>query len=77
MFRRQCYCELPLPKDIDRIDHIAEVTASSLFEAVALGLQVIRKNGWAGEIPGGITTANVCAMEPTVQHKVQIQKLKK
>ena len=33
-------------QDLDGISHTAEVTASSLFEAVAQGLAALRKNEW-------------------------------
>jgi len=62
---------------IDGIEHAAQVSASTLYEAVALGIRAIEKDGWSGEIPGGITTATVCAQEPSVQHKNQIQSMKR
>jgi len=33
-------------QDLDGTSHTAEVTASSLFEAVAQGLSALRKNEW-------------------------------
>ena len=63
--------------DVDGIDHTAHVDASSLFEAVALGLQQIRHSAWAGEIPEGLTIVTVCTEEPAVEHRVQIGAFKK
>jgi hypothetical protein len=69
-------CQVSI-QDIEGIEHVVEVTASTLYEAIALGILAIEKNKWAGEIPGGTMTVTVCAQEPTVQHKVQIQKFKR
>ena len=38
--------------DLEGGKHSVEVTASTLYEAVALGLAEIRGQDWAGEIPG-------------------------
>ena len=41
--------------DMEGIEHTAQVSANSLYEAVALGLRAIKKSSWAGEIPEGLT----------------------
>jgi hypothetical protein len=41
--------------DLDGIEHTDHVSAGSLYEAVALGLQAIRRSAWAGQIPEGLT----------------------
>ena len=64
-------------RDVDGIEHVAQVTASTLYEAVALGIRALEKDGWSGEIPGGIATATVCVQEPSVEHVIQIQKMKR
>jgi hypothetical protein len=50
-----------------------EVTADSLYEAVAQGLRVFRENDWIDEIGGGQTTISVVVTQPGVEHKVRVQ----
>ena len=45
--------------DLNGIEHIAEVTADSLYEAVAQGLRVFRENDWVNEVGGGNTTISL------------------
>jgi hypothetical protein len=53
--------------------HSVEVTASTLYEAVALGLAEIRGQDWAGEIPEGLNTVDVSVSAVPVTHSVKIQ----
>jgi hypothetical protein len=39
--------------DLEGVAHTVEVTASSLFEAIALGLVALRGNQWVVGIPDG------------------------
>jgi hypothetical protein len=50
-----------------------EVSADSLYEAVAQDLRVFRENDWIHEIGRGQTTISVAVSHPEVQHKVRIQ----
>jgi hypothetical protein len=50
-----------------------EVSADSLYEAVAQDLRVFRENDWVHEIGRGQTTISVAVSHPEVQHKVRIQ----
>lgn len=59
--------------DTDGIEHSAHVSASSLFEAVALGLRAIRGSIWVGEIPEGVTRVSVSVLEVPVHHTVQMK----
>jgi hypothetical protein len=45
---------------MEGVKHSVEVTASTLYEAVALGLVEIRGQGWTAEIPGGFLSLPVC-----------------
>ena len=47
--------------DLDGVKHSVEVTASTLYEAVALGLAAIREQDWKGEIAEGLNTVDVSA----------------
>lgn len=62
---------------MDGIEHTAQVSASTLYEAIALGLRAIKKSSWAGEIPEGLTTVTVHILEDPIEHAVQMQVFKK
>ena len=60
-------------QDLDGTSHTAEVTASSLYEAVAQGLAALRKNEWVEGIEEerfGIVKVSVA--EVRVEHQVKI-----
>jgi len=59
--------------DLKGVEHVIEVTADSLYEAVAQGLRVFRENDWIDEMGRGQTTISVAVSHPEVQHKVRIQ----
>jgi hypothetical protein len=58
--------------DMDGNEHTVEVSASTLYEAVALGLSSIRSSDWTGEIPEGLNAVRVLVRDVPVEHKVQI-----
>jgi len=60
--------------DINGISHTVEVTASSLYEAVALGLRTVRNSPWADEIPQNLNDVMVCVAEVRVEHRVSLRK---
>jgi hypothetical protein len=55
-------------RDIEGIEHSVEVSADSLYEAVARGLAALRDAEWAGEIGHGQTTVTVVVKQPEVEH---------
>ena len=57
--------------DLDGIEHTAEVTASSLYEAVAIGLRVIRDSEWAGQLPQSLGKITVSSAPVHVEHTVK------
>ena len=59
-------------QDLDGTSHTAEVTASSLFEAVAQGLSALRKNEWVGGIEERFGIVRVSVAEVRVEHQVKI-----
>jgi hypothetical protein len=59
--------------DMEGLTHSVEVTAESLYEAVATGLRALRDNEWAGEIPEGLDEVIVTVASPRVEHKVQMR----
>jgi hypothetical protein len=53
--------------------HSIDVTAETLYEAVAQALAAYRAEPWVGEIGRGLTTAAVTVRHPEVKHIVKIQ----
>ena len=62
-------------QDLDGTSHAAEVTASSLFEAVAQGLAALRKNEWVEGIEERFGIVKVSVAEVRVEHQVRIANL--
>jgi len=60
-------------RDIDGAEHTVEVSAESLYEAIARGLAAFRSAGWAGKIGHGQTTITVLIKQPEVEHKVRMR----
>jgi hypothetical protein len=50
-----------------------EVTAGSLYEAVAAALASLRQDDWVGEIGTGLTTVRVEVLHPPVTHEVKMK----
>ena len=63
--------------DLEGVRHTADVTASTLYEAVALGLMAIREQEWAGEIAEGLNTVDVTVTNVPVTHSVMMQDFSK
>lgn len=59
-------------RDTEGIEHTAEVTAASLYEAVALGLKAIRQCAWVENI-GQNFTIRVLARDTPVEHSVEFR----
>jgi hypothetical protein len=60
-------------RDIEGVEHAVEVTADTLYEAVARGLSAFRDADWAGEIGHGQTTITVVVKQPEIEHKVRMR----
>lgn len=75
--RRICYppavsvrsCRVTI-RDLEGIEHSAEVSAQTLYEAVALGLRAIRQCSWVEDI-GQNFTIRVLARDTPVEHTVE------
>jgi hypothetical protein len=59
--------------DREGIAHTVEVTASSLFEAVAMGLKTIQAHQWVTEIPDGFVPVKVKVVDIPVEHEVKLK----
>jgi hypothetical protein len=58
--------------DAKGAEHSVEVTARSLYEAVARGLHILRQNDWVDGIYQN-STITIAVKEPAVEHKVRIR----
>ena len=56
-----------IAKDLQGIEHSVQVTAETLYEAVALALRALRQNSWVDEIAGGFNVFQVAVKEPEVE----------
>jgi hypothetical protein len=63
--------------DLQGCEHTVEVTANSLYEAVAQGLRVFRENDWIGDMGRGQTTVLVVVRHPVVEHRVRVQEFER
>lgn len=56
------------------IRHSVEVAAESLFEAAALGIARLKRDGWTGTL-GPATRLDVEVREPSVLHSVTVRQV--
>src|ERR1700731_4640731 len=78
--RRMCYfaampvrsCRVTI-QDMDEISHTVEVTAATLYEAVAQGLAAIRGNEWVAGIAEGFNVVKVSVADVRVEHEVKLR----
>jgi hypothetical protein len=59
--------------DLNQTAHSLDVTAETLYEAVAQALAVLPDHHWVDEIGKGLTTVSVTIRHPEVTHTVKIQ----
>ena len=59
--------------DLNDTAHSLDVTAETLYEAVAQALATVRGQDWVAEIGRGLTTVSVKVRNPEVTHIVKIQ----
>lgn len=60
-------------RDMDGIDHTVQVTALTLYEAVALGLASLRGEEWVAGIAEGLNVVRVSVTNVPIEHSVRIQ----
>jgi hypothetical protein len=63
--------------DMDGVSHTVEVTAATLYEAVALGLTSIRGNEWVAGIAEGQNRVRVSVGDVRVEHQVKLMNFTK
>jgi hypothetical protein len=57
---------------MDGVTHRVEVTAGTLYEAVAQALAAIRGNDWVAGIAQGINAVKVSVADVRVEHEVKL-----
>ena len=60
-----------------RRGHTVEVTAATLYEAVARGLAAIRGNEWVAGIAQGLNVVKVSVADVRVEHEVRLMEFTK
>ena len=63
-------------RDLEGMDHTAAVTASMLYEAVALALTSLRAHDWVSGIAEGPNTITVSVTDVPVEHHVSMKDLR-
>ena len=58
--------------DMDGVSHTVEVTAATLYEAVAQALSAIRGNAWVAGIAQGLNVVKVSVADVRVEHEVKL-----
>jgi hypothetical protein len=68
-------CDHPLLpsaiQDMDGVSHTVEVTAATLYEAVARGLAALRGNEWVAGVAQGPSVVKVLVADVRVEHAVK------
>jgi hypothetical protein len=59
--------------DLEGVSHTAQVTASTLYEAVALGLAAVRGAEWVAGFPEGLATVRVSVTSVPVEHAIRVR----
>jgi hypothetical protein len=59
-------------QDMDGVSHTVEVTAATLYEAVAQGLAAVRDNEWVAGIAQGLNVIKVSVADVRVEHEVKL-----
>jgi hypothetical protein len=57
-------------QDLEGVSHTVEVTAESLYEAVAQGLAALRRSGWVHGFHQGVVKVSVADVR--VEHQVRL-----
>src|SRR5450755_2299950 len=59
--------------DLNQVEHMVEVSAASVYEAVAQALRIFRDNEWVDDIARGQTAIVVKVKHPELEHTVHVQ----
>jgi hypothetical protein len=64
-------------RDLEGATHTVEVTAATLYEAVAQGLAAIRGNDWVGGVAQGLNVVKVSVADVRIEHEVKLMEFTK
>ena len=59
--------------DLEKVNHTVDVTATTLYEAIALGLAALRDSGWVAGIPEGLAAVRVSVTSIPIEHTVKMR----
>jgi hypothetical protein len=59
--------------NLKEVKHTVEVSAGSVYEAVALTLRIFRDNEWVEDLGRGQTPITVKVKHPEIEHTVRVQ----
>ena len=59
--------------ELEGVSHTVQLTASTLYEAIALGLAAVRGDEWVAGIPQGVATVRVSVTSLPVEHAVKVR----
>jgi len=59
--------------DLSSVEHSVEVSAETLYEAIATALAALQQDNWVGDIGQGFTTVTVVVLQPPVKHQVKMK----
>ncbi len=57
-------------QDMQGVDHTVQVTATTLYEAIALGLKSLAGEEWVSGIADGLNVARVSVTNVPIEHSV-------
>src|SRR5580704_4440986 len=60
-------------RDLRDVEHSIEVTAETLYEAIATALAALQQDNWVGEIGQGVATVTVLVQQPPVKHEIKMR----
>ena len=60
-------------KDVQDVEHSIEVSAETLYEAIATALAALQKDIWVSEIGQGFTTVTVLVQQPPIKHEIKMK----
>jgi hypothetical protein len=60
-------------QDMEGVSHIVDVTAMTLYEAVAQGLAAVRANDWVAGVAEGLNAIKVSVSNVRIEHEVKIR----
>jgi hypothetical protein len=64
-------------RDLEGVEHTVQVTAGTLYEAVALGLKSLAGEEWVSDIAQGLNVARVSVSNIPIEHCVNLEDFNK